>query len=263
MKKLLDPLKLPQELRLENLDDPNNYAKIKAIIDRKPLLQRCYKNFYREIGQRLAPKANQVILELGSGCSNLQAYLPNLITSDVLPYPHVDKVFSALDIPYPDRSLDGIVMIDVFHHLPDCKVALREMERCLKPFGKIVMIEPAHTPWSRFIYENFHHEDFDVTGGWGVTTGGALTGANMAIPWIVFQRDRQEFIAEFPGLEITALKLHTPILYLVSGGLSLRQLVPNYLTFLVANLDQVLSNLAQYLCMFMTIELTKTTSSRN
>lgn len=257
MKQLLNLLKLPQALQLVDLDDPANHSKIKAIIHRKPLLQQCYANFYADILERIAPVENKVILELGSGCSNFQAYLPSLITSDILPYPHVDRVFSALAIPYPDQSLDAVVMVDVLHHLPDCQKALQEMQRCLKVGGKIVMIEPAHTPWSKFIFTNFHHEDFDVTGGWGAFGGGALTGANMAIPWIIFQRDQERFKAEFPQLEITALRLHTPISYLVSGGLSLRQLVPNFFIPMTWTIEKILTPFVSYLGMFMTIELTK------
>ena len=260
MQQLLKPLKLPPELQLINLDDPDNYSKIKQIIQSKPLLQRCYQNFYTDILNRVTPVEQKLIIELGSGCSNFKNYLPTLVTSDVLNYPYVDQVFSALDIPLGDRSVDAFVMIDVLHHLPDCEKALKEMSRCLKPNGKIVMIEPANTFWSRTVYKNFHHEDFDVRGGWGVSQGGALTGANMAIPHIIFQRDRQEFQAKFPELQITALRLHTPISYLISGGLSLKQLVPDYLinsVFLIENIiEGMLEPLINYLGMFMTIELT-------
>jgi hypothetical protein len=79
----------------------------------------------------------------------------------------------------------------------------------------------------------------------------------MAIPWIIFERDRQQFVETFPNLQITDLQLHTPISYLISGGLSLRQLVPSYLIPLVLGLESSLQPLLSYLAMFMTIELTK------
>lgn len=50
---------------------------------------------------------------------------------------------------------------------------------------------------------------------------------------------------------------HTPLLYLLSGGLTLRQLVPSftYLTFKV--IEYILSPLDNLLGMFQTIELEK------
>ena len=41
---------------------------------------------------------------------------------------------------------------------------LVELERCLKPGGKIVMIEPANTRFSRLIFRRFHHEMFESVG---------------------------------------------------------------------------------------------------
>ena len=53
-----------------------------------------------------------------------------------------------------------------------------------------------------------------------------MSGANGALPWIVFQRDRTKFEGEFPKLEIRTVRPFMPFRYLVSGGVSMRPLMP-------------------------------------
>ena len=64
-------------------------------------------------------------------------------------------------------------------------------------------IEPANTWFSRIIYRNFHHEDFDENGGWHLKkNGGRLSNANQAIPYIIFERDLKIFKEKFPGFSL-------------------------------------------------------------
>jgi len=251
-------LKLSQELQIHDSDAPDNIHIIRRIIKHKPFLINTYKSFYQDILSRIktVPQDGELI-ELGSGASFLKAELPPLVTSDVLPYEGVDKVFSALDIPLSDNSVSAFIMTDVLHHIKDSRQFFREMNRCLKIGGKVVMIEPANTLWSSFIYSNFHPEPFDEKGGWGFEDGGPLTGANGAIPWIVFSRDVETFKQEFPELRVRSVRLHTPFKYLLSGGLSFRQLLPSWCYPVVTFIEWIVSPLNRYLAMFMTIELEK------
>ena len=148
-------------------------------------------------------------------------------------------------------------MIDVLHHVSDAAAFFKEVTRCLKPGGKVVMIEPANTPWSRFIHRNFHHERFDTTAGWALAGAGPFSGANLALAWIIFYRDRQKFEREFPALKITGLENHTPLRYLVSGGLSFRQLLPSFTYNAVKGLENLLKPLNGRLGMFLTVRLEK------
>jgi hypothetical protein len=148
-------------------------------------------------------------------------------------------------------------MIDVLHHIADSRAFFTEALRCLKVGGKVIMIEPANTLWSRFIYKNFHHELFDPQGRWGLEEAGPLSQGNGAIPWIIFCRDRVIFESEFPSLRIMSMRNHTPLRYLLSGGLTLRQLVPSFTYPLVKAVECLLSPLNNWLGMFQTIELKK------
>lgn len=102
-------------------------------------------------------------------------------------------------IPFKNASLRGIVMIDVFHHIPCVKSFLTEATRCVRAGSVIVMIEPWNTCWSRLVYKYLHHEQFDpASKKWGFRKGGPLSQANSALPWIVFERDHEKFKMEFP-----------------------------------------------------------------
>jgi hypothetical protein len=118
-------------------------------------------------------------------------------------------------------------MVDVFHHIPQIRPFLAEAERSLRSGGAILMIEPWVSTWSHFIYTNLHHEPFDPGAEfWSFPRSGPLSGANGALPWIVFERDREIFASDFPNLEIREVRPMMPFRYLVSGGVSMRQLMP-------------------------------------
>lgn len=258
LKILLLWLKLPESSQLSNLDTPENIHILRRIIHRKYFLEQTYISFYQDILNRIKDvPADGEVIELGSGASFLKRFAPHIVTSDILPYSGVDKTFSVLNMPLKDSSVSAFVMVDVFHHVKDSKAFLKEMNRCLKPNGKIVMIEPANTPWSRLIYTNFHHEPFQPDAGWGFSEGGPLSGANMALPWIVFCRDRQVFMREFPELQLSNIHIHTPVKYLLSGGLSVRQLLPSCLYPVVSLVELILSPLSSLVGMFKTVEFRK------
>ncbi len=167
-------------------------------------------------------------LEIGSGGGFLKDLLPNVITSDIMPLPHVEMQLSAEKLPFKENELDGIFMVNVLHHIPHPFMFFKEAERTLKKGGKIIMVEPANTLISRFIYKNFHHEPFMPEGGWEIASTGPLSGANGAIPYIYMIRDRKKFEQEFPSLKIEKIKMHTAFLYTVSGGVSRKCLVPEW-----------------------------------
>ena len=97
------------------------------------------------------------------------------------------------------RSLRAIVMTDVMHHIPDPQAFLAEARRIVKPGGRIAMIEPWVSAWSRFVYTRLHHEPFrPEASSWSFPSSGPLSGANGAVPWIVFERDRARFQRVFP-----------------------------------------------------------------
>jgi SAM-dependent methyltransferase len=246
-----------KEVNQYHLDDPQRTLLHRDIILSKRFLKKLYLEWYGVFTRAAKDLPNGEIVELGSGGGFLKEVLPQVITSDILPLPNCDRCFSALNMPFANETLGGIFMIDVFHHIPDSKQFLLEAQRVLKPGGKIIMIEPANSIWGRFIYQNFHHEPFDPTAGWFIPESGPMSGANGALPWIVFERDQVTFKKEFESLTITSIRYHTPLRYLLSGGVSRKALVPAWAFGFFKGIEERINPLTKQFSMFQTIEVTK------
>lgn len=227
------------------------------ILRRKGFLRRLYRDFYSLLREAVGPTDGRVVVELGSGGGFIKEVIADAITSDVLPLPTVDRVFSASQIPYENQTVDAIVMFNVFHHIPDVRGFFKEAVRCLKSGGRIVMIEPANTLFARFIYTRFHHERFDPEAQWAFASEGPLSSANGALPWIVFHRDRMIFEQEFPDLAVVYTRCHTPLRYLLSGGFTLPSLVPAWSYSLVRGIEFLLRPLAPQIGLFETIMISR------
>jgi SAM-dependent methyltransferase len=230
----------------------------RRIIKEKIFLRRIYYEWYQGIGASL-PERKGLVIELGSGPGILKEVIPGLITSEVFYIPGVDVVLDGQQIPLISKSLRGIVMINVLHHLPQPRRFLSEAARCIFPGGVIIMVEPWVTIWSRFIYRRFHQEPFcpDAT-TWEFPCSGPLTGANVALPWIIFSRDRSQFEREFPEWRIAKIEPSMPFRYLISGGMSLVSLNPAWTFGLWKRLEKLLKPLMKHLAMFTQIELVRT-----
>jgi len=240
-----------------DIDDPQTTIKRRAIIKNKSFLTKIYKEWYEWIVQEL-PHGDGLILELGSGAGFLDEYISGLITSEVFFCPIVKIVLDGCRMPFADQSLKAIVMIDVFHHLPDSRAFLYEAQRCLQAGGRLIMIEPWVTPWSRIIYKYFHHEPFDPQEKeWCFSPTGPLSGANSALPWIVFERDRYIFEKEFCWLSKNHITIEMPFRYLLSGGISLRSLMPGFSFGLWKRLESFLNPWNEKMGMFAKIVLSK------
>jgi len=255
--KLLEWLRLPETRVITDLDERTTTILHAKIIPKKPFLRRLYVNFYKELENAVPSIEKKVVVEIGSGGGFIKDMISTVITSDLLDLPNVDRVFSAAHMPFENDSVDAFLMINVLHHMADPRAFLEEAGRCLRNLGKIVMIEPANTAWSRFIYKNFHHELFDPAGQWGLERERPLSLANGALPWIIFSRDREQFDSMFPYLKIVQMHNHTPLLYFLSGGFTLRQLVPSFTYTVFKIVERALSPLDNLLGMFQTIELEK------
>jgi len=240
---------------VKDLDSRKTLEKHRKIIRRKGFLNRIYRDFYERLKHRDIPKGS--IVELGSGAGFIKEIIPDAITSDIIKGPGIDKVFSAEKIPCKNSSVSAFVMFDVLHHIKDPEKALKEMQRCLKVGGKIIMIEPFLTLWGKFISKYIHPEYYNPSAGWELKGKGRLSGVNSALPWIIFVRDREIFERKFPKLKIERITPHTPIRYLVSGGLTELQFLPTFSYPLVLFLERLLAPGNKFLGMFAKIVLKK------
>ncbi|MCB2187243.1 MAG: class I SAM-dependent methyltransferase [Deltaproteobacteria bacterium] len=238
------------------LDDPRTTLCHREIIRRKKLLRQFYLECYAFFARAAREVPPGVKLELGSGGGFLKEVMPEVVTTEYLILPGVDLVCSALRLPFPDRALSAIFLMDVLHHLIRPREFFAEALRCLQPGGVMVLVEPAHTAFSRLVYRYLHHEPFEPdTAAWELPPGGPLSNANMAMPWQIFVRDRAKFQTLFPGLVIREVSTGSPLSYLLSGGVSLRQMVPDAATGLVTRLEKALAPWNDQLGLFMRVVL--------
>lgn len=256
-KKFIKQLGLAEKNEINNKNEASITEWHREIIHCKFFLERIYTEFYQEFRKASDEFPNGLLVELGSGGGFIRDVIPNVITSDVLHLTDEDVQFSALAMPFRENKVDVFFMINVLHHISHKHVFFKELDRCLKIGGKTIMIEPANTLWSRLVYKNFHHEPFDPWGGWDLEETGPLSSANSAIPWIILFRDRIQFEKIFPSLKVRKIRLHTPFRYLLSGGFSIRQLLPSFTYDIVKGIEILLSPLNRYIGMFMTIEIEK------
>lgn len=242
----------------KNLDDPSTTISRAKILKEKYFLRRIYIEFYNTFLKYLSSNNKDgKIIELGSGAGFIKDIIPSAITSDILRLPSVDLIFSAAKMPLKNKSINAFVMIDVFHHINNVEAFLKEAERCLKKGGQIIMIEPSGTILSKFIYTYFHHEDFNQNTTWQFQSKGPLSSSNAALPWIVFFRDRNIFEKKFPQLKINDIEIKMPLRYILSGGFSTPQLLPDFFYKPIEFIEKLLKPINKYTGLFYTINITK------
>lgn len=238
-----------------DIDDRRVTGLRKRIIREKVFLRRIYQEWYAALAA-IVPDGPGGVLEVGSGAGFLDEVIPGLITSEIFLCDGVQSVLDGHCLPFPNGVLRAIVMTDVFHHLPRPAVFLEEAARCVCPGGVLAMNEPWVTPWSSLVYGRLHHEPFQPHAAeWNFPSAGPLSGANSALPWIVFKRDRDQFERRFPEWQIETIHLHMPFRYLLSGGVSLRSLMPGWSFGLWREVETMLKPWMGQLAMFAMIGL--------
>ena len=241
-----------------DLDDPRTTRLRRRVLADKPFLRRIYEEWYAALAASLPPGPGAV-LELGSGAGFLADVVPGLVRSEVFYCPEgIDAALDGLDLPFAAGSLRGVVMTNVLHHLPRPVRFFAEAARCVRPGGVVAMIEPWVTPWSRWVYTRLHHEPFlPEAREWEIAAGRPLSEANGALPRILFARDRERFEREAPEWRVRSVEPIMPLRYLVSGGISLRGLMPAASFPLWRGLERALSPWRNQLAMFAHVVLVR------
>jgi hypothetical protein len=238
-----------------DLNDPQTTVLRRRIIREKRFSRLLYEEWYTSLAMKL-PAEKGPVLEIGSGAGFMSEHVPNLITSEAFFIPDVDVVLNGMQLPFGDKMLGSIVMTNVLHHIPNVRRFLGEAARCVCSGGAIVMIEPWVTPWSRLIYKHLHHEPFmPAAEDWTLSVDGPLSGSNGALPWILFARDTEQFKLEFPEWQLRTVRPLMPFRYLVSGGVSMRSLMPGWTFGWWRGLEKVTQPWLNTLAMFAEIVL--------
>lgn len=229
-----------------NTDSPEILDAHRSVLAQKPMMQKVFGEFYRQLilAREKYFTASGDELELGAGISLFKEARPQIMTSDIKSTPHCDYVIDAQNMAMDDSSLAAIYGINCFHHFPDPDKFFNELQRVLKPGGGAILIEPYHGPFSSLLYSNVHdNEHFNKTQvDWKTEGLGSMTGANQALSYLVFERDKSKFMERYPELEIVeTTRFNNYMEYLLSGGLNFRQLVPTVAVPLIKILQGLLT----------------------
>ncbi len=241
------------------LDSVENLSRIKQFIDKKWALKEFYKRNYLYCADSLRNiSGSGKLIEIGSGGGFLKEFIPEVITTDVIPYKGLDQVMDATQMPFEDSSVRCFFLINTFHHIPDVEKFLSEAQRCLVPGGKIMIVDQHVGMISYFLLKYLHHEGFDQKRViWSFDSKGPLSDANGALAWIVFRRDIEKFKMLYPRLELASYVPHSPLWYWLSGGLKNWTLLSPVTGPLVRLIEKMLLRLSKNWGSFVNIEIRK------
>lgn len=241
-----------------DLNSPLRYQEIRSIVKKKPALKNLYLETYTKYAKAIQQSPSGIFLEIGSGAGFAKEIIPQLTTSDIVAYEGIDKVMDATKIDMPNESIACICMFNVLHHIADTPRFFTEALRCLVPQGKILMVEP-YPGWpGSLIYKYLHHEGFDLSvKKWEFESSGPVSDANNALPYVIFERDREIFKQMFPEFTLAQFTPHTPLRYWLTGGLKEWSLLPKWAFHFSSFIDRTLIKLSPRFGSFVDIELVK------
>ena len=215
-----------------------------------------YRELYRDQFKDFAEPALLSILEVGSGTSPLKQFLPNVVTSDVLDLVYLDLMFDCHDIDkleaIRDESLDVMTLTNVLHHLKDPIAFLNRAAKKLKSGGKVIATEPFFSLVSTPIFKYLHHEpvDFEISEPELKDVRGPLASANIALPWLIFFRNRDWLQRLNDRFDLARLSLRpfSALSYMATGGISRKLPVPRLLYRVLFVADLALSRQFPKIC---------------
>lgn len=252
---------------VRDVDDPSCRIPVhRRLIQSKALLHAGYVHWYRELlpAHRETAHLPGEIVEVGCGPGFLEEFIPGLVKTDSVPNPFAHRILDAMAMDYPDSCLRAIVAVGVVHHLPHPERFFAEAERCLVPGGRLALVEPSHhypvPGFPKRLFELLDHYEYfdDSVAGWDNERAGNMRGANLALPWVIFERDRATFETRFPSLKINAVRYHSALSHVLAGAFSLRSVVPPPLVPAVFAVERMLTSLRPKLGAMMTIDVEKT-----
>jgi SAM-dependent methyltransferase len=215
-----------------------------------------YRQVYCDQFAGLHDPAALSILEIGSGTSPLKQFLPNVITSDVLELDYVDLVFDCHQIgnmrAIREESCDVITLTNVLHHLRNPIAFLNNAASKLKSGGRIIATEPFLSFLSTPIFKYLHPEpvEFKTAEPELENVRGPLASANIALPWLIFFRQRDWLARLNDKYDVAKLQIRpfSALSYMATGGISHQFSVPGWLYRALFPLDLFFSRRFPRVC---------------
>jgi len=255
-------LSLPEIERID-FDTSDRIAIHRKVFQQKRMLREVMGEFHQlfwSLDHKYFGSARGSRVEIGAGVAPMKQSFPEVLATDLVAAPYLDLQVDAQEMDLPSDSVRALYCQNCFHHFPEPQRFFSEVIRVVVSGGGAILIEPYYGPIASFMYKRlFATEGFDKTmPGWEAPTIGPMSGANQALSYIMFRRDRQRFQEEFPSLDIVSMfPLKNYVRYLLSGGLNFRQLAPNFSIPLLKLCEFLAAPLAPVLALHHVIILRK------
>ena len=225
-----------QEPRLIGIDpDSEEMLAIHSkVLYEKPMMREVFSEFYDtciSLDKKYFGNSTAKRVEIGAGVSFFKKKYPEIISTDIKKAENLDMVVDAQGMPFENKTIRAIYGINCFHHFPNPELFFNELERVLDKGCGCILIDPYYGSVAKRFYKKiFDTETFDMTQKeWVNESLGFMNGANQALSYIVFVRDKKKFEEKYPDLEIVVQKpLNNYMRYLLSGGLNFRQILPSF-----------------------------------
>jgi hypothetical protein len=132
----------------------------------------------------------------------------------------------------------------------------------LKSGGKVIATEPFFSVLSTIIFKYLHHEavDLRISEPELGEVQGPLASANIALPWLMFCRNREWFQRLSDNFDLTSFSARpfSALSYMVTGGISHRLPVPRFIYRMLFPVDLAISRCFPRACAaFFTVTLTR------
>ena len=221
----------------------------RQIWQQRTVLRSIYQEWFGWIAAERS-KVCGVTLEIGGGIGGLKSFLPDIYSSDISFCPWLDLNLNATQLPFRDGSLSNIVAFDILHHLNEPLALFSEAERSLKKGGRLILIEPYLTPFSRLIW-SLHPEAIDFKVDlFQKNIPQSLPDkspyeANQAIPILLFKKELQRLLNTFTKLKLLKRKPFSYLAYPLSGGFDKKQILPSFVFPFLMKLEHKLDFLAE------------------
>jgi hypothetical protein len=98
-----------------------------------------------DVLELIASVGDGLVLDNGSGLRSL--YYPNVINFDVVAYHSTDVVGISENLPFQDATFEAVISVAALEHVRDPFAAAKEIERVLKPGGRVYVAVPFLQPF--------------------------------------------------------------------------------------------------------------------
>lgn len=234
----------------------------REIWQRKPLLRRLYRDWYRDIAVWLASGRT---VEIGGGTGNLKEYASGVCCTDVVSLPWLDAVTDAQRLPFQTGSLGNLVLFDTLHHIENVSLFFDEALRALKGGGRIIIMDP-YISWASWpVYRYLHPEPVNLSQNPLLLTTPRADrqpfDSNQAMATILFEKELSRFRSRYPDLAVRQVKRLAFLAYPLSGGFDRPSMIPPGLIVPILKLERKLGWLARLFAFRIFVVLEKRITS--